>query len=373
LDYSRVLVTGGAGFIGSHVVDRLVEKGFRVRVLDNLDPLIHASKVPDYLNPEAEFVKGDIRNSEDLRRALSGVEAVIHEASLAGVNQSQALVERYTSVNDLGTSMLWQVIKDERLPIRKFVVASSCAVYGEGAHVCKEHGEVYPEERPVSQLLARDWDVKCPMCGLKVQPTRTRESKPFSVSSIYALNKLFQEKASLIMGRSLGISTVALRYFNVFGERQALDNPYSGVFSTFVSCLINGKPPIIFEDGLQTRSFIHVKDVAEATVLALERGEGHVVYNVGADESVAICDVAEKLIEILDLDLEPKFPGLFRVGDVRHSTPDVTRIRKDLGFNPKNRLEDVLGDYVKWVLRQPKPKSNFEEMVSDFKDKGLIK
>jgi len=159
----------------------------------------------------------------------------------------------------------------------------------------------------------------------------------------------------------------------VFGERQALDNPYSGVFSTFVSCLINGKPPIIFEDGLQTRSFIYVKDVAEATVLALDRGEGYAVYNVGVDEPVAIRDVAKKLIEMLGSDLEPKFPGLFRVGDVRHSIPDVTRIRKELGFVPKNRLEDVLEDYVEWVLRQPKPRGNFEEMLCDFKDKGLIK
>jgi len=350
-----------------------VEKGLRVRILDNLEPQVHASKAPDYLDPEAEFVKGDIRDPNDLRKALSGVDAVVHEAALVGVNQSQAFVERYTSVNDLGTAMLWQVIKDERLPIKKVVVASSCAVYGEGAYVCGEHGEVYPEERDMSQLLARDWDVKCPICGRKVQPTRTKESKPCNVSSIYALNKLFQEKASLIMGRSLGISTVALRYFNVFGERQALDSPYSGVFSTFMSCLVNGKPPIVFEDGRQTRSFIYVKDVAEATVLALERGEGHMVYNVGADESVAIGDVAEKLIEMLGLNLESKYPGLFRVGDVRHSIPDGTRIRKDLGFVPKNRLEDVLDEYVKWVLEQPKPRGSFEEMLGDFKSKGLIK
>jgi len=372
LSYSRILVTGGAGFIGSHVVDRLVRKGFQVNVLDNLEPSVHA-KVPDYLNPEAEFIKGDVRNPENLRRAIAGVDAIIHEAALVGVNQSQAMVEKYTSVNDLGTATLWQVIKDERLPIKKVVVASSCAVYGEGAYVCEEHGEVYPEERDMSQLLDRDWDVKCPLCGRKVQPTKTKESKPCNVSSVYALNKLFQERASLIMGRSLGISTVALRYFNVFGERQALDNPYSGVFSTFVSCLINGKPPIIFEDGLQTRSFIYVKDVAEATVLALERAEGYAVYNVGVDESVAIRDVAKKLIEILDSDLEPKLPGLFRVGDVRHSIPDVTRIRKELEFVPKDRLEGVLEDYVEWVLRQPRPRGNFEEMLCDFKDKGLIK
>ncbi len=373
MGYSRVLVTGGAGFIGSHVVDDLIKKGFQVKVLDNLEPQVHASKVPDYLNPEADFIKGDIRDPNDLRRALTGVGGVIHEASLVGVNQSQALVERYTSVNDLGTAMLWQVIKDEHLPIKKVVVASSCAVYGEGAYVCDEHGEVYPDERDMSQLLARDWDVKCPLCNRKVQPTKTRESKPSNVSSIYALNKLFQEKASLIMGRSLGISTVALRYFNVFGERQALNNPYSGVFSIFMSRLINRKPPIVFEDGMQTRSFIYVKDAAEATVLALEHGEGYAVYNVGADESVAIGDVAKKLIEIFDPDLEPKFPALFRVGDVRHSIPDVTRIRKDLGFVPKNRLEDVLEDYVKWVLEQPKPKDNFEEMLGDFKSKELIK
>jgi len=225
----------------------------------------------------------------------------------------------------------------------------------------------------MNQLLARDWDVKCPVCGLEVQPTTTKESKPCNVFSIYALNKLFQEKASLIMGRFLGISTVALRYFNVFGERQALNNPYSGLLSTLMNRLINGKPPIIFEDGFQTRSFIHVRDVVEATILALERAEGYVVYNVGADKSVAIRHVAEKLIEILDSNLEPQLPSLFRIGDVRHVIPDLARIQKDLGFIAKNRLEDALEDYVKWALRQPKPRDNFEEMLRNFKDKGLIK
>ena len=200
------------------------------------------------MNPEAEFIKGDIRNSEDLEKALIGVEAIIHEASLVDTNQSQALV-----------------------------------------------------------------------------------------------------------------------------ERQALNSPYSGLLSTLMNRLINGKPPIIFEDGFQTRSFIHVRDVVEATILALERAEGYVVYNVGADESVAIRHVAEKLMEILDSNLEPQLPGLFRIGDVRHVIPDLTRIQKDLGFIAKNRLEDALEDYVKWALRQPKPRDNFEEMLRDFKDKGLIK
>jgi len=373
LSYSRILVTGGAGFIGSYVVDRLVEKGFPVRVLDNLDPQVHASKVPDYLNPEAEFIKGDVRNPEDLRRVLIGADAVIHEASLVGVNQSQAFVERYTSVNDLGTAMLWQIIEDERLPIKKFVVASSCAVYGEGAYVCDQHGEVHPEERTMSQLLARDWDVKCPLCGRKVQSTKTKESKPCNVSSIYALNKLFQEKASLIMGRSLGVPTVALRYFNVFGERQGMNNPYSGVFSTFMSRLTNEKPPVIFEDGLQTRSFIYVQDVAEATLLALERGQDFKVYNVGSDRVFTIKEIADRLIDVFGSGLEPSFPGLFRIGDIRHIVPDMNELSKDLRFVPRVGLDQALASYVDWFLQQPKPHDTFDGMLKEFRVSGLIR
>lgn len=346
----RVLVTGGAGFIGSHTVDLLIEEGYQVRVLDNIEPQVHGGNKPEYLNPKADYLFGDITKKEDWLKALDGIDAIIHLAAIVSVSQSMYQPARYLTVNSIGTANMYEVLLEKteiRNKIKRIIVASSKSIYGEGAYVCKTHGIVYPGLRTREQLMKKDWEVHCPHCKEYVKPTAIVEEKPVQNLSTYALSKYDTERIAINFGFALKIPTVALRYFNVYGPRQSLNNPYTGVVAIFSSRIKNNNPPIIFEDGRQIRDFVYVEDVAKANLLALE-SEKEGVYNVGTGKPSSILEVAETLIRLFNSNVEPKVTGEFRIGDNRHDFADISRIGRELGFEPKYDLRRGLEKFVKW-------------------------
>ena len=350
----NILVTGGAGFIGSHLVDALVARGHRVRVLDSLVAQVHGSvSQPPYLHPEAEFMRGDVCDAAALERALEGIDVVYHEAAEVGVGQSMYEIERYVRANDLGTAILLEALAARRASLRKLVVASSMSIYGEGAYQCPACGVVYPELRPTEQLLARRWEVECPHCGQEVAPAGTREDKPLFPTSVYAISKQDQEQYCLVVGRAYGIPTVALRYFNVYGPRQALSNPYTGVCAIFSARLLNDQAPVIFEDGKQTRDFVHVSDIVQANLLALETARAdYKAVNVGTGVPTSVEQIARLLAQGLGKDLAPEIVRKYREGDIRHCVSDITRARELLGYEPRVTLEEGLPELLAWVRAQ---------------------
>ncbi|HEY8224453.1 MAG TPA: SDR family NAD(P)-dependent oxidoreductase [Pyrinomonadaceae bacterium] len=351
---ANVLVTGGAGFIGSHLVETLLANGYRVRVLDALVPQVHgAQSQPQYLDQRAEFIRADVCNRAAVDAALDGIEVVFHEAAEVGVGQSMYEIERYVRANDLGTSVLLEAILARRQQIRKLVVASSMSIYGEGAYNCSSCGNVYPQLRPTSQLLDRRWELECPKCGKPVTPVGTPEDKPLFPTSVYAVTKQDQEQFCLIVGRSYGIPTVALRYFNVYGPRQALSNPYTGVCAIFSARLLNGHRPLIFEDGEQTRDFVHVSDIAKANllVLATDRADYQSI-NIGTGRPTSVKQVARLLAEGLGKSIEPQIVEKYREGDIRHCVADISRARSLLGYDPEVTLEQGIPELLAWVREQ---------------------
>ncbi|HYE64809.1 MAG TPA: NAD-dependent epimerase/dehydratase family protein [Pyrinomonadaceae bacterium] len=349
----NVLVTGGAGFIGSHLADALVRRGHRVRVLDLLVPQVHSDDRPRHLPPEAELIRGDVCDAELVRLALEDVDVVYHKAAEVGVGQSMYEIRRYVRANDLGTSVLLEELAQRRARIRKLVVASSMSIYGEGAYVCAGCGVVCPQLRPVAQLLARRWEVECPKCSAALSPVPTAEDKPLFPTSVYAITKQNQEQLCLVAGRAYGIPTVALRYFNVYGPRQALSNPYTGVCAIFSSRLLNDQRPMIFEDGEQTRDFVHVSDIVQANLLALETDRAdYQALNIGTGIPTSVRQVARLLAQGLGKDLEPEIVGKYREGDVRHCVADISRARRLLGYEPQVRLEQGVPELLDWVRQQ---------------------
>lgn len=357
------LVTGGAGFIGSHIVDELLAAGYAVRVFDNLDPQVHGERggrPPAHLSREAEFVLGDVRDAEALDRALAGVDVVLHEAAAVGVAQSMYAIREYTATNTQGTAVLLDLIVNRhRDHIRKLLVASSMSIYGEGRYVDPETGAfVIPRPRGQAQLEAGDWELYVPDTDRAAVPAPCDEGKPIEPTSIYAINKRDQEEMVLVTGRAYGIPAVALRYFNVYGPRQALSNPYTGVAAIFCSCYLNGRGPKIFEDGEQSRDFTHVRDIARANRLALEHdaADGHAI-NIGTGVPTTVNDVARKLRERLfagaaDPATAPEIVGRFRAGDIRHCYADITRARELLGYEPTIAYNDGLDELIEWVRSQ---------------------
>jgi len=351
----KVLVTGGAGFIGSHTVDLLIDKGFDVVILDNLEPQVHGNKKPDYVNPNAAFIIGDVTNPNVWKNVLKNIDAVIHLAAMVGVGQSMYQPVRYLDVNTLGTAKMYETLLTRaklRKNIQKIIIASSMSIYGEGTYECKNCGIIYPGLRSKKQLERKDWEIHCPKCGGYVRPIPTNEDKPPLNLSTYALSKYDQEKMSLNYGFALNIPTAALRYFNVFGSRQSLSNPYTGVCAIFSSRIKNNNPPMIYEDGLQTRDFIYVEDVARANLLCLEKFNDIGLFNVGTGNSVNILKIAETLIKLHDVNVEPKITGEFRAGDVRHAFGDVSKIKKELGFVAKISLEEGFKNLIEWSETQ---------------------
>ena len=316
-----ILVTGGAGFIGSHLVDKLVTDGHRVRILDNLEPQVH-SGMPSYLNPEAEFIKGDIRSEDDLSRALKNVEVVFHYVAMVGVGQSMYQIHKYTEVNTCGTAKLLEILVNRARSIEKLIIASSMSIYGEGAYRCKGCGMVYPKLRSETQLEAAEWELSCPKCGGIAEPVPTGEDKPLYPTSVYAVSKRDQEEMCLAVGRAYGIPTVALRFFNTYGSRQSLSNPYTGVCAIFLSRIKSNRSPLIFEDGRQARDFVSVNDIVQASLLAMNKAEAdYESFNVGSGKSVTISEVARTLIKLCGKKLEPELTAKYRTGDIRWTAP----------------------------------------------------
>lgn len=348
----RILITGGAGFIGSHVADELLRRGHAVRALDSLSPQVHGADAgrPSYLAADVELLIGDVRDAAAVRLALDGVDAVYHFAAAVGVGQSMYEIDHYTSVNNGGTAVLLQALAER--PVQRLIVASSMSLYGEGLYRAAD-GTVTPGcERPLEQLRAADWEVRS-ASGEALTPIATPETKPASLSSIYALSKFDQERMCLLVGRAYGIPTVALRFFNVFGTRQALSNPYTGVLAIFAARLLNGRAPLIFEDGLQQRDFVSVTDVAQACVLALDApGVDGRAFNVGSGHAHTIRDVAALLGAILGKAIEPEICGKYRVGDIRHCVADISEAQRVLGYHPRVTLEEGLIELAAWLQDQ---------------------
>jgi dTDP-L-rhamnose 4-epimerase len=346
----HVLITGGAGFIGSHLADEVLDSGHVVRIVDNLSAQVHGqeAKRPEYLTRDAELIVGDIRDPEITRRALKGVDAVFHFAASVGVGQSMYEIASYTSVNNVGTAVLLEQIVER--PVERLIVASSMSIYGEGMYLSPD-GKLHAGlERTPAQLKAGDWELRNGG-GEVLSPAPTPESKLPCLASIYALSKYDQERMCLMIGNAYGIPTVALRFFNVYGPRQSLSNPYTGVLAIFASRYLNGNPPLIFEDGRQRRDFVSIHDVVEMCMLSLTRAEapGH-VFNVGSGRPYAVLEIAERLAAVLNKkSMRPQITGKYRMGDIRHCFADISRARTLLGYKPRVTLEEGLQELAGWL------------------------
>jgi dTDP-L-rhamnose 4-epimerase len=370
----RILVTGGAGFVGSHLVDALLEAGHHVRVLDSLEAQVHGTGAgrPAHVAPGAELQVGDVRDRQAVEAALDGIEAVFHLAAVVGVGQSMYEIERYVSANSLGSAVLLEELVRRRHSIRKLIVASSMSTYGEGAYRSQDGALAYPMLRPEPQLAARRWELEG-HDGRPLEPVATPESKPLAPTSVYAVTKRSQEEMFLTVGDTYRIPTVALRYFNIYGPRQALSNPYTGVVAIFSARLLNHDRPLIFEDGRQTRDFVHVSDVVRANLLALGKDEANGrVYNVGTGRPTSILQVAGLLAEELDVQGEVELTGRFRAGDIRHCYADISRIERELGFRAKVSLERGIRELLAW-LRGQNPDDRVEEAVRELASRGLAR
>jgi dTDP-L-rhamnose 4-epimerase len=372
-DKLNILVTGGAGFIGSHLVDALIENGHRVRVLDKLVPQVHTEGRPLYLNSSAEFIHGDVIDRPLLERALKGIDAVYHEAAEVGVGQSMYEMHRYVQANTLGVAVLLEALVAQRNAVRKLIVASSMSIYGEGAYLCSDCGVINPEPRPAGQLLARRWEVECPSCLGELKPIETNEEKPLYPTSVYAITKQDQEQLALVVGRAYSIPTVALRYFNVYGTRQALSNPYTGVCAIFSSRLLNDQSPVVFEDGGQSRDFVHVSDIVRANLLALETDRAdYQAVNIGTGVATTVLQVAQLLAVGLKRDVEPEITGKYREGDIRHCVANISRARSLLGYEPRVTLEQGMPELLKWITAQ-KAEDRVIEATSELVAHKLVK
>lgn len=367
----NILITGGAGFVGSHLADALLARGHSVRLFDNLTPQVHGDAAPEYLNSNAELFRGDVNDSAALREALVGVDAVFHFAAAVGVGQSMYQVAHYMRANTQGTAALLQVLLDLKIPIEKLVVASSMSIYGEGMYLCVNCGTVAPPPRPVSQFTKKAWETKCARCKASLTPLPTAESKPLQCTSIYALSKKDQEEMCLLFGRTYQLPVVALRLFNIYGPRQALSNPYTGVAAIFATRLLNHRAPLIFEDGLQLRDFVSIHDVIQACMLALDTNTADgMALNIGSGNSISIREVARALAAALGSDIAAEITGKYRAGDIRHCFADISAARRHLGYEPRVSFAQGMKELVGW-LRSQQPDDQALAAVQELNRYGL--
>jgi dTDP-L-rhamnose 4-epimerase len=365
----RALVTGGAGLIGSHIVDLLLREGWTVRILDNLEPQTHKNGKPEWINPAAEFHQGNVQDYETMHAALTDIDVVFHEAAYGGYMPEMA---KYVLVNSFGTAQMLEIIRDHQLPIRKVLVASSQAVYSEGAANCPEHGHVVPLLRPAEQLRSGDFSVRCPLCGKPTSSVPTPESTPGGGETVYALTKVDQERLVLLWGKQTGIPTVALRYSCTYGPRQSLFNPYTGVIAIFCTRLLNGQPPIMYEDGAQTRDLCFVEDIAHANLLAATTDTlDGLPANVGSGRATSVRDLAEIIASQLGVKLAPVARGEFRPGEIRSLISDISRIRT-IGYTPQTSIEQGIGRYVDWIKTQGAVEDYFSRAEAGLRAKGIV-
>jgi dTDP-L-rhamnose 4-epimerase len=365
----RALVTGGAGLIGSHVVDLLVNDGWEVRALDNLEPQTHRRGKPAWINKKAEFVHGDLRDRDTIAAALDKIDVVFHQAAYGGYMPE---ITKFVHVNSLGTAQMLEVIREKALPVRKIIVASSQAVYSEGAGECPKHGLVFPAVRPVEQLRKSDWQAHCPLCGAITTSVPTPENAPVGGETVYGLTKVDQERLVLLWGKQLGIPTVALRYSCTYGPRQSIFNPYTGVIAIFCTRLLNNLPPVLYEDGEQTRDFSFVEDIARANLLAAETDKlDGLAANIGSGRGTPIREIAEQLSDVLKIDFTPEINGEFRPGEMRHLTSDTT-LARSAGYKPSVDLNEGIGRYIAWIRAQSDIRDYFSEASEILKNKGIV-
>jgi dTDP-L-rhamnose 4-epimerase len=374
--YKKVLITGGAGFIGSNLSLKLLTLGYDVRVLDNLSPQIHTEKSPLFqsIKDKVEFFRGDVQNYDDWKRALIDIDIVVHLAAETGTGQSMYEIEKYTDVNIKGTSIFLDILTNEVHSVKKIIVASSRAIYGEGKYMCDKHGEVYPSARSEKNMAEQDFSVKCPKCNANVTLLSTDEESKIHPTSIYGITKQVQEQMCMTVGKSLSIPTVAFRYQNVYGAGQSLSNPYTGILSIFSTIIKNGNSINIFEDGLESRDFVYVDDVVEATVLGIEKEEANYeVFNVGYGERIDVLRVAKTLIEAYKSNSEIAISGHYRLGDIRDNYADLSKIKEKLGFEPKVSFEEGIEKFTSWVNKQEVAKDLYQVSIEEMKQKGLYK
>jgi len=368
----NILITGGAGFIGSFLTDELVKKGYNVRVFDNLEPQVHGDKKPSYLNHKAEFIKGDVKDYNSFKKALKGIDVVYHLAASVGVGQSNYDIKKYTDVNIGGMATLWDIVINEKLPIKKIVMTASMTSYGEGDCRCKTCGIVQPALRTEKQMKKKDWSLYCPNCKKVVIPIATKERSQSNNNSIYALTKNMQESMLMLLGKIYKIPVVSLRCFNVYGPRQSLSNPYTGVSAIFISRLKNGNNPVVYEDGLQSRDFISVHDVVDALILVMEnKNANYEIFNMGSGIPTSIKEIAEKLGKLLKKNIQPKISGEFRINDIRHCYADISKVKKQLAWKPKITLEQGLKELIAWSENE-KAVDTFDKAEKELKKKNLL-
>ena len=372
----KILVIGGAGFIGSHLVDELLVKNHDVIVYDSLEPQVHGiiSDPPIYLAKNIEFIKDDIRNRNSLIESLKDVDVIYHLAAMVGVGQSMYQIEKYININTLGTANLLDILVNKPNDVKKLVVASSMSTYGEGSYFCEDCHDVSVKLRDLDQLKRGDWELNCPKCDKKAKPRPTDENKIQDCTSIYALSKMDQERLCLMIGVTYGINTTALRLFNVYGSRQSLSNPYTGVCAIFSSRLLAGNNPVIYEDGKQKRDLVHVKDICQSFILAMEKSEArNETFNVGTGIPISINQIADILVELINPKIKPIITNKFRLGDIRHCYADISKIKSKLGYKPKYSIKDGMKELVEWVKTQEKAEDKFTLADKLLKEKGLLK
>ncbi len=365
----RALVTGGAGLIGSHIVDLLLTDGWSVRILDNLEPQTHKFGKPAWINSHAEFRQGNVQDYDTMLSAMTDIDVIFHEAAYGGYMPEMA---KYVLVNSFGTAQMLEIIRDQKLPIRKVIVASSQAVYSEGAARCDVHGHVVPLLRPAEQLRTGDFEVHCPQCGRSTASIPTPEGTPGGGETVYALTKVDQERLVLLWGKQTSIPAVALRYSCTYGPRQSLFNPYTGVIAIFCTRLLNGQPPVMYEDGGQTRDLCFVEDIARANLLAATTDQlDGLPVNVGSGRATSVRDLARIISEQLGLEIAPVARGEFRPGEIRSLISDISRIR-NVGYEPQVALEEGIARYIAWIKTQSAVEDYFAKAEIGLREKGIV-
>jgi dTDP-L-rhamnose 4-epimerase len=373
----NILITGGAGFIGSRLCEKLYDKGYNVTILDNLSDQIHGtteSSLFKKIKGKCTFIKGDVRNKDDWQVALEDQDVVVHLAAETGTGQSMYEVEKYNDVNIMGTAHLLEILANSTHSVKKMIIASSRAIYGEGKYICELHGNQYPLQRKEKDMEKGEFNPKCDICNSELNLVATDENSKIQPSSIYGINKQQQEQMIMLMGVSLGIPSVAFRYQNVYGPGQSLSNPYTGILSIFSTRILNGNNLDIYEDGLESRDFVYIDDVVDATILGIEREEasGH-VFNVGSGIATTVKEVAESLKKFYDSDISISISGKYRLGDIRHNYADLKKAKTILGFTPKYNFLKGIAEFVNWVKTQEVMEDKYDESVQELKDKGLMK
>jgi dTDP-L-rhamnose 4-epimerase len=373
----NILITGGAGFIGSRLCEKLFDKGYNITIMDNLSPQIHGEGeclLLRKIKEKCTFIKGDVRNKEDWKKALKEQEVIVHLAAETGTAQSMYEAVKYNDVNIMGTAHMLELLTTTKHKVKKMLIASSRAIYGEGKYLCSIHGVTYPSQRNESDMQKGEFNLKCDVCNSELQLVATDERSKIHPSSIYGITKQQQEQMVMLMGDSLDIASVALRFQNVYGPGQSLLNPYTGILSIFSTRILNGNDLDIYEDGFESRDFVYIDDVVDATILAIEKEEANgQVFNVGSGVATNVKEVAECLSNHYNSDAHILISSNYRLGDIRHNYADLTKIKDILGFSPRYDFQEGIHEFVKWVKKQGLMEDKYYISVKELKDRGLMK